>query len=275
MKELKDNVIKLRNGVEMPLVGFGTFKIPEGEEVIEAVKFALKAGYRHIDTATAYKNEKGVGTAIKESGIPREEIFLVSKLWNRNQGYQSTLDGFEKTLKELDTDYLDLYLIHWPKELSKESWKAMEELYKAGKIRAIGVCNFMVHHLKDLMEECEIVPMVNQVELHPQFPETPVRKYCKEHGIAIEAWGPLMQGKIFGIDLMKEIAQKHNKTIAQVAIRWHYQQDIISIPKSSKEERIVSNVQIFDFELDNEDMEKIATLNTGIRIGKDPDHITF
>lgn len=275
MMELKTNTRRLSNGVEMPLIGFGTFKIPEGEEVIATVKQALEAGYRHIDTATAYRNERGVGQGIKESGIPREEIFLVSKLWNRDQGYESTLKAFEKTLKELDTDYLDLYLIHWPKDLNKQSWKAMEELYKAGKVRTIGVCNFMVHHLKDLIEDCEINPMVNQIELHPQFPETPVRAYCDIKNIAVEAWGPLMQGKIFQIDLMRDIAEKHNKTIAQIAIRWHFQQGIISIPKSSKRERIISNAQIFDFHLDNEDMERIATLNTATRIGKDPDHITF
>ncbi len=266
--------ISLHNGVEIPKIGFGTFRIPDGKEVIDAVKTALTIGYRHIDTASAYNNEIGVGKAIKESGIPRKEIFLVSKIGNADQGYESTLKAFEASLNRLHVDYLDTYLVHWPKPLSHDTWKAMEKLYKDGKIKAIGISNFMIHHLEPLLDVCEIVPMLNQVELHPQFPQDDIREFCSKHNIAIEAWAPLMQGKIFEIELMKELSKKYNKNIAQIALRWYYQLDIISLPKSSNPERIKSNIEIFDFEISDEDMEKIKTLK-GERIGPHPDKINF
>lgn len=263
----------LHNGVKMPWLGFGTFKITEEGQVEKAVLEALKVGYRHIDTAAIYGNEEGVGKAIKESGVKREEIFLTSKVWNGDQGYDSTLKAFEASLKRLGTDYLDLYLIHWPKPLNKETWRALEKLYKEKRVRAIGVSNFKVHHLEELLESCEIVPMVNQVEYHPQFPQTEVLEFCKKHNIQLEAWGPLMQGKIFGIPLMKELSEKYNKTISQIALRWDIQTGVVTIPKSVTPERIKENADIFDFEISQEDMERIAELNTGERIGRDPDDV--
>ncbi|WP_055668985.1 aldo/keto reductase [Desnuesiella massiliensis] len=274
MKNIKECSI-LSNGVKMPWLGFGTFKVPEGKVVEEAVKEALRLGYRHIDTAAIYKNEEGVGQAIKDSRVPREEIFLVSKVWNTDQGYESTLKAFETSLKKLQTDYLDLYLIHWPKALNKETWKALEELYKEGRVKAIGVSNFKLHNLEELLEDAEIIPMVNQVEFHPQFPQTEIMEICKKHNIQLEAWGPLMQGKIFEIPLMRELAEKYNKTISQIALRWDLQMGVVTIPKSITPERIKENMNIFDFEISKEDMDRIAQLNIGERVGPDPDHITF
>ncbi|MCP1223716.1 aldo/keto reductase [Sebaldella sp. S0638] len=266
--------LKMANGVEIPQIGFGTFRIPD-DAVTQSVKYALNAGYRHIDTAAIYGNEKGVGLGIKESGVPRNEIFLTSKLWNEDQGYDSTLKAFDESLKKLGTDFLDLYLIHWPKDKNKESWKAMEKLYKDGRIKAIGVSNFKEHHLDDLLTEAEIVPMINQVELHPQFPQTELRNYCGKKGILVEAWGSLMQGQIFDKEIIKEIAEKHNKTVSQIGVRWAVQSGVVTIPKSTHEQRIKDNINVFDFELDNEDMKKIAELNTSVRIGRDPDNIDF
>jgi diketogulonate reductase-like aldo/keto reductase len=266
--------IKLHNGVEIPRIGFGTFKIEDGNIVINAVKAALDSGYRLIDTASIYGNEKGVGRAIEESGIPREDISLATKVWNTDQGYESTLSAFDESLERLRTEYLDMYLIHWPKPLSIETWKAMEKLYKDGKVRAIGVSNFMIHHLEPLLASCEIIPMLNQVELHPQFPQDELREFCKKYNIVIESWGPLMQGRIFEVKLMKELSAKYNKTIAQVALRWHLQLGVISIPKSTKPERIKSNIDIFDFEISDEDMKRIESLK-GDRIGAHPDKINF
>ena len=266
--------LKLSNGVEIPQIGFGTFKIPDDVSV-EAVKTAIEAGYRHIDTAAIYRNENGVGKGIKESGIPRNEIFLTSKLWNDEQGYDTTLKAFDDTLKRLGTDYLDLFLIHWPKDKNEESWKALEKLYKDGRVKSIGVSNFKEHHLDDLLTEAEIVPMINQVELHPQFPQEEIRKYCKEKGIVVEAWASLMQGQIFDKEKVKRIAEKHGKTISQIGIRWAVQIGVVTIPKSTHTQRIKDNLNVFDFELDKEDMIKMAELNTGVRIGKDPDKIDF
>lgn len=267
--------VVLSNGVKMPILGLGTFKVKDGIETVESVKAALQMGYRHIDTAAIYGNEEGVGQGIKESGVQREEIFLVSKVWNTDQGYESTLKAFETSLAKLGTTYLDLYLIHWPKALNIETWKALEELYKSGRIRAIGVSNFKEHHLKAVVEEAEIVPMVNQVEFHPQLAQPELHAYCKEHNIQLEGWGPLMQGKIFEVPMMQELADKYGKTIAQIALRWHIQMGVVAIPKSIKASRIASNAEIFDFEITKEDMDRIALLNTGERIGPDPDHITF
>jgi diketogulonate reductase-like aldo/keto reductase len=266
--------MKLNNGIEIPRIGFGTFKIEDGNTVIDTVKIALDSGYRLIDTASIYGNEKGVGRAIEQSNIPREDIFLTSKIWNTDQGYESTFEAFEESLEKLKTDYLDLYLIHWPKPLSTETWNAMEKLYANGKIRAIGISNFMIHHIEPLLKECEIVPMVNQVELHPQFPQEKLRDFCKEHSIIIKSWGPLMQGRVFEVELMKELSQKYNKSIAQVTLRWHLQLGVISLPKSTKPERIKSNIGIFDFEISDEDMKRIETLK-GDRIGIHPDKIDF
>ncbi|MGL6009724.1 MAG: aldo/keto reductase [Culicoidibacterales bacterium] len=274
---MKQAKIVLSNGVEIPQLGFGTFKVDDGQQVIDSVREALQVGYRHIDTAAVYGNEVGVGQAMKASGVPREEIFLTSKVWNSEQGYEETLQAFADTLEKLGTDYLDLYLIHWPKttEKTKATWKAMEELYAAGKVRAIGVSNFKEHHLVSLFETATVKPMINQVELHPQLAQPELVAFCAAHGIVIEAWGPLMQGKIFEIELFKTLATANEKSIAQIAIRWHLQKGFIPMPKSITPSRIKSNFDVFDFELTAADMASIDRLNTGERIGPDPDTIEF
>ena len=274
MKSIQD-CVTLNNGVKMPWLGFGTFKVAEGSEVVDSVREALKVGYRHIDTAAIYGNEEGVGKAIRESGIPRKEIFLVSKLWNSEQGYDSTLRAFEASLERLGTDYLDLYLIHWPKPLNRETWRAMVKLYNDKRIRAIGVSNFKVHHLEDLRQSSDIVPAVNQVEFHPQFPQTELLEYCTKNNIRLEAWAPLMQGKLNELSLIAELAAKYGKSPAQFVLRWDLQMGVVTIPKSIHPERIKANSEIFDFEISPDDMESMKQLDTGVRIGPDPDHITF
>ena len=265
----------LSNGVDMPLLGFGTFKVPEGEVTVQSVKTALSMGYRHIDTAAVYGNERGVGEGIRQSGVERSDIFLTSKVWNADQGYESTLKAFDATMQRLGFDYLDLYLIHWPKPLNKETWRAMEKLYRERRIRAIGVSNFHVHHLEDLLSDCEIVPMVNQIEFHPRLIQKPLFDFCKSRQIQFEAWSPLMQGKIFDIPLMKELAAKYNRTVSQIVLRWDIQKGVVTIPKSIRPERIRENMEIFDFELAHEDMRAIDSLDKGERVGADPDNFNF
>ncbi|PPK48261.1 aldo/keto reductase [Clostridium algidicarnis] len=266
---------KLNNGIQMPCLGFGTFEIEKDDAIRASILEALNVGYRHIDTASMYKNEEGIGNAIKESDVLRREIFLTSKVWNGDHGYDSTLKAFEASLKKLKTDYLDLYLIHWPKNLNKETWKALERLYDEKLIRAIGVSNFKVHHLNEIMRKANICPMVNQVEFHPQLQNKEVLDFCLKNNIQVEAWGPLMQGEVFSIDLMKDLAIKYNKTISQITLRWDIQMGVVAIPKSVTKSRIKENTEIFDFEISLEDMEKIASLNKEKRIGPDPDEITF
>lgn len=263
----------LNNGVKMPWVGFGTFRIKDENTAISSVKEALRLGYRHIDTAAIYGNEEAVGEAIKESKVKREDIFLTSKLWNSEHDYDRALKAFDESLKKLGTDYLDLYLIHWPGKSNKDSWKALEKLYKDGRIKAIGVSNFEVHHLEELINECDIVPTVNQVEYHPEYPQTELHEFCKKHKIQLEAWGPLMQGKIFQIPLMKELSDKYGKTISQIALRWDLQMGVVTIPKSSTKARIKENMDLYDFEISKEDMKTIEKLNIGKRIGPDPNII--
>ncbi|MRX74032.1 aldo/keto reductase [Bacillus lacus] len=274
-KSLSDTAV-LHNGVEMPWFGLGVWQAEDGEEVVNAVSSAVKAGYKSIDTAAIYRNEDGVGIGIKQSGVPREELFITTKVWNTEQGYESTLQAFEESLKKLDLEYVDLYLIHWPVAGKyKETWKALEKIYKDGKARAIGVSNFQVHHLKDLIEDAEIKPMVNQVEFHPRLCQLELREYCKEQKIQLEAWSPLMQGKLLDNPVLAEIAEKHNKTTAQVILRWDVQSGVVTIPKSVKEQRIIDNADIFDFELSQEDMERIDGLNQDERVGPDPDNFDF
>jgi methylglyoxal/glyoxal reductase len=278
-KNLQDRTT-LTNGVQMSWFGLGVFKVEEGPELIQAVKTAIKHGYRSIDTAAIYENEEGVGQAIreamKETGISRDELFVTSKVWNADLGYDSTLLAYEKSLEKLGLEYLDLYLIHWPVEGKfKESWKALETLYKQGRVRAIGVSNFHIHHLKDLMEEAEIKPMVNQVEYHPRLTQKELKAFCQEHGIQMEAWSPLMQGQILDNPILKEIAEKYQKSVAQVILRWDLQNGVITIPKSTKEHRIIENANVFDFELSKEDMERIDGLNENHRVGPDPDNFDF
>ncbi|MEG0690104.1 MAG: aldo/keto reductase [Clostridium sp.] len=268
-----NSVTTLSNGIKMPWFGFGTYKVEKGSLVVDSVREALKNGYRHIDTASYYDNEEGVGQAIRESGIPREDIFLVSKVWNSDQGYESTLKAFDMSLKKLEVEYLDLYLIHWPHPLHRETWMALEKLYSEGKVKAIGVSNFKVEHLKDIMENCKVKPMVNQIEFHPQLIQDDLMVFCRENNIQLEAWSPLMRGKVFEIELLKELAIKYKKSIPQIVLRWDLQMGVVTIPKSINPERIKENSNIFDFEISGNDMERICLLNSEFRIGSDPDRV--
>jgi methylglyoxal/glyoxal reductase len=265
---------KLSNDVEIPMIGFGTFKIPD-DQASEVVKSAINAGYRHIDTAAIYRNEVGVGKGIKESRVPREEIFLTTKCWNDDQGYKKALEAFEKSCQRLQTNYIDLYLIHWPKPQNNETWKAFEELYQQGRIRAIGVSNFHQHHFEDLMKTATIKPMVNQIEYTPRLTQKALKTYLESQGVAMESWSPLMRGKISEIDLLKKLSEKYGKTIAQIVIRWNLDTDVIVIPKSVTLQRIKENIDIFDFRLNQEDIEAINLLNKNLRTGPDPDNFDF
>ncbi|MUG45884.1 aldo/keto reductase [Paenibacillus woosongensis] len=278
-KNLQDKTT-LHNGVKMPWFGIGVFKVEEGPELVHAVKTAIKHGYRSVDTAAIYENEEGVGQGIregmKEAGISREDLFVTSKVWNTDLGYESAIAAYETSLKKLGLEYLDLYLIHWPVEGKyKDAWRALETLYKEGRVKAIGVSNFQIHHLEDLMKEAEIKPMVNQVEYHPRLTQKELQSFCQEHGIQLEAWSPLMQGQLLDHQVLKEIADKYGKSIAQVILRWDLQNGVVTIPKSTKEHRIVENATVFDFELTDEDMQRIDELNQNYRVGPDPDNFDF
>ncbi|QNU33035.1 aldo/keto reductase [Geobacillus sp. 47C-IIb] len=260
----------------MPWVGLGVYKVKEGEEVKGAVRTALEVGYRHIDTAAFYENEEGVGQAIRESGIPREQVFVTTKVWNTDQGYETTLKAFNTSLKKLGFDYVDLYLVHWPvKGKYKETYKALEKLYKDGYVRAIGVSNFQIHHLQDVLADCEIKPMVNQVEYHPRLTQKELHAFCRENGIQLEAWSPLMRGEILNEPTIVEIGKKYGKTPAQVVLRWDLQNGVVTIPKSVTPARIKENATIFDFSLTDEEMRQIDALNLNKRIGADPDNFNF
>jgi 2,5-diketo-D-gluconate reductase A len=254
----------LNNGVEMPLLGFGVYQIQDANECEESVYNAIMAGYRLIDTAASYLNEGAVGRAIKRSGVPREELFITTKLWVQDTGYVKTKKAFERSLERLQFDYLDLYLIHQPFGDVYGSWRAMEELYREGKIRAIGVSNFYPDRLTDFIIHNEVVPAVNQVETHPFNQQIESDKLMKENKVQIESWGPFAEGKnnMFQNEILVSIAEKHNKSVAQVILRWLTQRGVVAIPKSVRKERIIENFNIFDFELSQEDMEKIAALDT-------------
>jgi len=255
--------VVLNNGVEMPILGFGVFQIADLEECERSVYEAIRAGYRLIDTAAAYQNEEAVGTAIQKSGVPREEIFVTTKLWIQDAGYESTKKAFERSLKRLQLDYLDLYLIHQPYGDVYGSWRAMEELYREGKIRAIGVSNFQPDRLMDLIVYNEVVPAINQIETHPFNLQLETQKFLQENKIQIESWGQFAEGKnnIFENELLLSMAEKYKKTVAQVILRWLTQREVVVIPKSVRKERIVENFSIFDFELSPEDMDAIGTLD--------------
>jgi len=265
---------KLNNGITIPSLGFGTWQITDEETCITAVKTAIEAGYTHIDTAAIYKNEESVGKGIKASGAKREDLFIVTKVWNDDRGYENTLKAFETSLEKLGLDYIDLYLIHWPKKENVETWKALEELYKEGKVKAIGVCNFNKHHIEEIIDNCNIKPMINQIELHPGFPQVQLKEYCEKNKIAVEAWSPLSQGTGFDNEVVTELAKKYNKTSAQIILRWHLQFGTIAIPKSATPSRIKQNFDIFDFELTNKEVNSITNI-AGERMGPDPDNFDF
>lgn len=282
MKSIQDTY-KLYNGVEIPCVGLGTWQ-SSNETAKLSVLAALSHGYKLIDTAAAYGNELGVGAGLKASGLKREEYFVTSKLRNANHGYEATMEAFELTIKKLGVDYLDLYLIHWPnpvqfrgiwKRAMQETWRAFEDLYKAKKIRAIGVSNFMPHHIEALMETAEIKPMVNQLKLCPGIEQPEIVQYCRENDIVVEAYSPFGTGLIFDNEVMQNLSKKYNKTIAQICLRWCLQNDFVSLPKSANPIRIKDNTDIFDFELSAEDMDLIASLSGSCGEAPDPDTITF
>ena len=276
-------IFTLSNGVEMPGIGFGTWKAKDGSDAYDSIIEALKAGYRHIDTAAMYRNEASVGKAVKECGLKREDIFVTSKVWNKNRGYEKTLAAFEKTLATMELDYLDLYLIHWPAiplqfedwdEINLGTWKALIELYKAGKIKAIGVANFYPKHLESLMKT-EVPPMVNQIEYHPGYTQDDVVKYCQDNGIVVQGWSPLGNGAVLGSEFLAEIAAKYNKSVAQICIRYAVQNGIVPLPKSVTPSRIAANLDVYDFEISEEDMKAIAAMpETGFS-GWNPNEVDF
>jgi len=261
----------------MPYLGLGVFNAKDGVEVINAIHWALDAGYRHIDTAALYNNEEGVGKALRShTVVSREDVFVTSKVWNSDQGYENTLKAFDLSMKRLGFDYLDLYLIHWPVAGKyKDTWRALEKLYDEGRIKAIGLSNFLRHQIEDLMQSAKIRPMVNQVEFHPRLVQQDLINFCHESNIQFEAWSPFRMGEIFKVKELQPIAQKYNKTVAQLIVRWDLQKSIVTIPKSVKKERIISNADVFDFEISAEDIACIDALDRNDRIGADPDHVDF
>ena len=274
IKGISDTTL-LNNGVKMPWLGLGVWQVENDHDVQAAVKMAVKAGYRAIDTAAAYGNEEGVGKGIKECGVSRDELFITTKVWNSDQGYESTLQAFEQSRKKLGLDFIDLYLIHWPvKGKYIDTWRALEKLYGSGMVRAIGVSNFQTHHLLDLFESSRIVPMVDQVEYHPLLSQKQLHAFCKKHKIQLEAWSPLMQGHL-DVPLLVELGNKYGKSPAQIVLSWDLQNEVITIPKSVHENRIIENSDIFDFELSDDDMDAINELNENRRFGSDPDNFNF
>ncbi len=276
---------KLYNGVEIPCIGLGTWQTPEGDVCVNAVKTAIEAGYRHIDTAMGYANEEGVGAGVKASGFDRTKLFITSKLGNRVHGYDNAMQAFEVTMKKLDMDYLDLYLIHWPNPISYrgehwfdvfyDTWRAFEDLYKAGRVRAIGLSNSRRHHVEELIAAADIAPMVNQIRLCPGDTQDEVVDYCRSQNMVLEAYSPMGTGKIFQVPEMQALSEKYGKTIAQICIRWSLQRGYLPMPKSVTPERIISNTQVFDFELEPADVQLIADLKGCVGYSDDPDTCPF
>ncbi len=264
----------LNNDLEIPWLGFGTYKIRPGEETVRSVTEALDVGYRHIDTAEYYDNERGVGQAVRGSPLRRDEVFVTTKVWNNNQGYENTLQAFEDSLSRLGMDYVDLYLVHWPVSGKfKETWKALEEICRSDRAKAIGVSNFLIQHLEDLLRSAEIVPAVNQVEFHPHLFQRELLEYCRKRGIQMEAWSPLKKGEVPSIEALQRIGKRYGKTAAQVALRWDLQHGVVTIPKTVHRERMEENSDIFDFQISDEDMELIDSLDHSERVGPDPSEV--
>ncbi len=275
MNSLQDK-IQLHNGVKMPYLGLGVYKVENGHQTEETVQTALELGYRSIDTAAFYENEESVGKAVRSSGIKRNELFITTKVWNSDQGYDETLRAFEKSMNNLQLDYLDLYLIHWPvKGKYLETWQALEKLYKDGRVRAIGASNFKIHHLEDIIKNSELKPVVNQVELHPRLSQEELRLFCKQNEIAVEAWSPIARGRLLNDPILTSLGKKHGKSPAQIILRWHLQNEVIIIPKSVTPARLKENADLFDFELTSEEMKQINSLNRNERFGADPDNFDF
>lgn len=270
------NFVTLNNNLKMPQLGFGVWQV-EDAKATEAVAKALETGYTSIDTAMIYKNEIGVGKALKETKIPREELFITTKVWNSDQGYENTLRAFDESLERLGLEYVDLYLIHWPTPEFDEyidTYKAMEKLYKDGRVKAIGVCNFEIEHLERLLAECDVPPVLNQVECHPYLAQNELKEFCAKHNIYLEAWSPLEQGgEVLQDETIQKIADAHGKTPAQAVLRWHLQNDTIAIPKSVTPSRIEENFDVFDFELTADEMEQINALNKDRRKGAHPNEM--
>lgn len=273
------NNLKLCNGIEIPEIGFGTWHIKDENELESSIKTAIEFGYTHIDTASKYKNERFIGNTLKKYNILREKLFITSKLWNEDKGYENTMRAFNETLNRLQTDYLDLYLIHWPmtaenwEELNAETWKAFEELYKKGKVRAIGVSNFMIQHLESLKEYANILPMVDQIEFHPGLTQKDTVEYCKNNNILIEAWSPLGSGKMLDNAELKSIAARYNKTVAQLCIKWCLQNGVVPLPKSIHSKRIKENICVYDFKISDEDMKYINNMEYFAGSGLTPNKI--
>lgn len=269
--------ITLNNGITIPQIGFGVFQTPVGETTQNAVKWALEAGYRHIDTAMIYENEEDVGTAIIESKIPREDIFLTTKLWNEDIRQGRAKEAFAASLKALKTDYVDLYLIHWPAQGFEKAWLELEELYQKGKIKAIGISNFHPVHYESLKKIASVTPVVNQIESHPYFPNDDLIAYSRENGMEVEAWSPLggTNGPVLQNAVLQKIAEKYGKSPAQIVIRWHMQRDVIVLPKSVHKERIEANLEVEDFVLSEDDMQQMNALNCDMRIGAHPETFDF
>lgn len=264
------STVTLANGVEMPRFGLGTYKA-RGEDVEQSVLTALELGYRSIDTASMYENEEVIGRALREGGVPREDVFLTTKVWNDEQGFAETQRALARSLRRLGTDYIDLYLVHWPvREHFYETWQAMESLLAEGHARAIGVCNFLVPHLELLAEKADVMPMVDQYEFHPYLQQPGLHAYCDENGIAVEAWAPIMRGRVDAVEALVEIGERHSKSPAQVSLRWLLQRGAIVIPKSVHAGRIRENAELFDFELSDAEMAAIDALDRGERLGRDP-----
>lgn len=268
------DTLKLNNGLAIPQVGLGVYKMTDEIEASFAIQSALRIGYRLIDTAAIYENEQIVGDAVRESGISRDEVFLTTKVWNSDQGYDETLKAFESSLNKLQTSYVDLYLVHWPgrdKDKYSETWRALERLSSEGAAKAIGVCNFQIHHLEELLAVCNEKPAINQIENHPYLTQERLRKYCQEKDILIEAWSPIARNKLASEPTLNHLAKKYNKTVSQVILRWHLQNGTIVIPKSVHLERIKENADLFDFKLSLKDMDNISALNKEERFGPHPD----